>query len=92
MEDKLISLFNKINYVGARNLKVWEMFVKMLKINPRFCVAFYEQNYRKNQERFWGNLVRIDRVDNKDITSSYNKNLPILSKKCQYFSQIVVKK
>jgi len=55
------------------------MFIKLMKVNPRFCVAHYEDIYRKKQEKFWNSLVRVDRIDSKDITSSYNKNLPVLS-------------
>ncbi len=68
------------------------MFIKIIKINPRFCVAFYEKDYRKKQHKFWSNLVRIDKIDNQDITSSYNKNVPALRKYLFYISQIVVEK
>ncbi len=78
-------MFNKINHIASKLLKLWEIFVQLLKVNPRFCCAFYQLEFNKRQERFWNSLLKIDSIKQTDIMVSYNQGLENL---CTLFVKV----
>lgn len=55
-EDVIERMLNETNLISAEMIKLWHHYIDLLKISPRFTVAYYESIYLEQMRDFWSNF------------------------------------
>jgi hypothetical protein len=73
-------MLEETNAVAAETEKLWQCFIDLLKVSPRFCIAYLEAEYHAKQRDFWSKLLFVNRVVAKSVFEGHSEGAKEIEK------------